>query len=136
MKRILIGLGIAAVVGVICVAVAWQIAITIALNPECESTVLSEQKSPNGAFVFSVFTRDCGATTVYVHGLLIRRAGDEFDPEARDEVFIMEGDVPATASWVDVDRIQVDIPKGAEVFRSDERWEDVTITYQLDWRRW
>ncbi len=132
MKRILIGLGIAAVVGVICMAVARQIAITIALNPECESTVLSERKSSNGAFVFSTFTRDCGATTAYVHGLSIRRAGDEFDPEARDEVFIMEGDVPLTASWVDVDRIQVDIPRGAEVFRSDQEWNGVAITYTVN----
>jgi len=132
MKRVLIGLAIAAVVGAICVAVAWQIAITIALDPECKSTVLSEQKSPNGTFVFWVFRRDCGATTAYVYGLSIRRAGDEFDPEARDDVFLMEGDGPATASWVDVDRIKVDIPKWAEVFRSDQKWEDVTITYELD----
>lgn len=132
MKRILIGLAIAAVVGAFCMAIARQIAIMIALNPACESIVLSERKSPNEAFVFWEFRRDCGATTAYVFGLLIRRAGNEFDPEARDEVFVMEGEVSATASWVDVDRIQVDIPKGAEVFRSDQRWEGITITYEND----
>ena len=112
-----------------CVAIAKQVAVMIALNSACESTVLSEQKSPNGAFVFWVFTRDCGATTAYVYGLSIRRAGDEFDPEARDEVFVMEGDVSATASWIDVDRIEIDIPKWAEVFRSEREWEGVAIGY-------
>lgn len=136
MKRILTGLAAAVGVCVIGLAVAWQIAVTIALNPECESAILSEQKSPNEDFVLWVFRRDCGATTSYAYGLSIRRAGDEFDQSARDEVFLMEGDMPATASWVDVDRIQVNIPKGAEVFRSDQSWEGITITYQLDWRRW
>jgi hypothetical protein len=132
MKRILIGLAIATGVGMICMFVAWQVAIKIALNPDCESIVLSEQKSPKGAFVLWVFRRDCGATTAYVFGISIRDAGDGFDPEARDEVFIMEGDEAATASWVDVDRVQVDVPEGARLFRSDERWQGVTITYEAD----
>jgi len=132
MKRVLKGLAVAVVAGVICVAVAYMTAVTIALNPACESTVLSEQKSPNEAFVFWVFRRNCGATTAYGYGLLIRRAGDEFDQGARDEVFLMEGDMPATASWVDVDRIRVDVPKGAEIFRSDQEWNGVTISYVAD----
>ncbi|NJO32658.1 MAG: hypothetical protein HC869_05495 [Rhodospirillales bacterium] len=132
MKRVLKGLAIAIVAGTICAAAAKQIAVMIALNPGCESTVLSEQKSPNGTFVFWVFERNCGATTGYTIGLSIRHAGDEFDQDARDDVFIMEGDVPATASWVDVDRIQVDVPKGAEVFRSEQEWEGVTISYVAD----
>ena len=136
MKRVWKGLAVVVVAGTICAAVAKQIAIMIALNPACESTILSDQKSPNEDFVFCVFRRDCGATTSYAYGLSIRRAGDEFDQSARDEVFIMEGDVPLTASWVDVDRIQVDIPNGAEVFRSDQRWEGITITYENDWSRW
>jgi hypothetical protein len=82
--------------------------------------------------VFWVFRRDCGATTSYVYGLSIRRAGDEFEQSARDEVFIMEGGVPLTASWVDADRIQVDIPRGAEAFRSGEKWEGITITYETN----
>jgi hypothetical protein len=132
MKRLLVGLVIAAVVGAIGVAIAWEIAVRIALEPHCDSDVLSEQKSPNGTFVFWMFRRNCGATTAYGYGLSIRRAGDEFDLEARDEVFMMEGDVPATASWADVDRIHVDIPKGAEVFRRHEKWEGVTISYATD----
>lgn len=132
MKRLMIGLVIAAVVGVIGVAIAWEIAVRIAFAPHCESTVLSEQKSPSGAFVFWEFRRDCGATTGYAFGLSIRRAGDEFDPEARDDVFLMEGDMPATASWVDVDRIQVDIPKGAEIFRSEQEWNSISISYVTD----
>jgi hypothetical protein len=129
MKRLLAGLAIAVAVGVLAVPIAWDVIMRIALTPRCESTVLSEQKSPNGAFVFWVFRRNCGATTGYATSLSIRRAGDEFDPEADDEVFIMEGDVPATASWADVDRIQVDIPKEAEIFRSEQEWNGVTISY-------
>lgn len=129
MKRILKGLAVAVVAGAICLVVAWMTAATIALNPACESTVLSEQKSPSEDFVFWVFRRDCGATTSYVYGLSTRRAGDEFDQSARDEVFVMEGDVPLTASWVGVDRIQVDIPKGAEVFRSEQEWNGIAVSY-------
>jgi hypothetical protein len=129
MKRLLAALAIALAVGVVAVPVAWDVIMRIALTPRCESTVLSEQKSPNGAFVFWVFRRNCGATTDYAIALSIRRAGDEFDPDAGDDVLIIDGDVPVTASWVDVDRIQVDVPKGAEIFRSDQEWNDVMITY-------
>jgi hypothetical protein len=129
MKRLLVALAVTAAVGVVGVLVAWEIAVRIAMAPSCESTVLSEQKSPDRIFVFSVFRRNCGATTDYAIGLSIRHAGDEFDQSARDEVLIIEGDVPVTASWVDIDRIEVDIPKGAEVFRSEQEWESITITY-------
>jgi hypothetical protein len=129
MKRLLAGLAIAVAVGVVAVPLAWDIFMRIAFAPRCESIVLSEQKSPNETFVFWMFRRNCGATTGYAIGLSIRRAGVEFDPEAGDDVFLMEGDVPATASWVDVNRIQVDIPKGAEIFRSDQEWNGVTIRY-------
>ena len=131
MKRLLAGLAIAVAVGVVAVPVAWDIFMRIAFAPRCESIVLSEQKSPNEAFVFWEFKRNCGATTGYAFGLSIRRVGDEFDPEARDDVFIMEGDMPS-ASWIDVDRIQVNIPKGAEVFRSEQEWDGVTITYRAN----
>ena len=132
MKRVLTGLAVAVGVGVISLVVAWQIAVTIALDYPCESTILFERESPNGAFVFSVFKRDCGATTSYAYGLSIRPVGNEFEQSARDEVLIMEGDEPAAAFWVDVDRIRVDIPKGAEIFRSDQKWEDITITYETN----
>jgi hypothetical protein len=129
MKRLLAALVIALAVGVVAVPVAWEVVMRIALTPRCESTVLSEQKSPNGTFVFWMFRWNCGATTGYAISLLIRRAGDEFDPDARDDVFLMEGDVPATASWVDVDRIQVDLPKGVEIFRSDQEWNGIAVNY-------
>jgi len=129
MKRVLIGLAIAAVVGVIGVVIAWQTILEIALAPICESTVLSEQKSPNETFVFSLFRGDCGATTDYVTGLSIRPAGDDFDQSTDDAVLIIAGDVPVTASWIDVDRIEIDIPKGANIFRSAQEWDGVTISY-------
>ena len=74
MKRLLIALAIAALIGVVNVMIAWE----SALEPMCESTVWSEQKSPNAIFVFSLFRRDCGATTDYATGLSIRRVGDDF----------------------------------------------------------
>jgi hypothetical protein len=126
MKRLLIALSIAAVVGVVGVMTAWE----YALEPTCESTVWSEQKSPNGTFVFSLFRRSCGATTGYATCLSIRRVGDDFDQSARDEVLLINGDVPVTASWVDVDRIEIDIPKDADIFRSTQEWEGVAITYR------
>lgn len=132
MKRLLAALAIALAVGVVAVPVAWDIFMRIAFAPRCESIVLSEQKSPNETFVFWVVRRNCGATTGYAIGLSIRRAGDEFDPEANDDVLIIDGGVPVTASWVDVDRIQVDIPKGAEIFRSEQEWNGVTIRYVAD----
>lgn len=98
----------------------------------CEETVLSEQESPDEALVFSVHRRDCGATTGFVTGLSIRRTGDDLDASAGDDVLIIDGDVPVTASWTDVDKIEVDVPKGAEIFRSEQKWEGITITYRTN----
>jgi hypothetical protein len=125
MKRVLIALAVAALIGVVGVMIAWE----SALEPRCESRVWSEQASPNDTFVFSLFRRDCGATTDYATGLSIRRVGDDFDQSARDEVLLLDGDMPVTASWIDADRIEIVIPKGADIFRSAEKWEGITITY-------
>ena len=106
-----------------------MIAEELLWEPICGEEVLSERKSPNEAFVFSLHRRNCGATTDYATALSIRRASDDFDPSARDEVLLIDGDVPVTAFWIDADRIEIDIPKGADVFRSAEKWEGIAITY-------
>jgi|SRR5688572_20542902 hypothetical protein len=98
-------------------------------EPICGEEVLSERKSPNEVFVFSVHRRNCGATTGYVTGLSIRRANDDSDPSAKDDVLVIDGDVSVTASWIDSNRIEVHVPKGAEIFRNDPKWNDVTISY-------
>lgn len=114
-----------AVVIVVGMVIAWE----SVWEPTCESVVLSEQKSPDETFVFSLFRRDCGATTEYVTGLSIRRAGVDFDQSPDDAILIISGDVPVTASWIDADRIEINIPKGADIFRNAEKWEGITITY-------
>lgn len=111
------------------VVAAVFIAQELRWEPACGEEVLSEQKSPDEAFVLSVHRRDCGATTGYVTAMSIRRANDDFDPSARNDVLTIDGDVPVTASWIDSNRIEVDVPKGASIFRNEQEWNGVTISY-------
>lgn len=129
MKRLLIALLIAIPIGTIAAAIAWEIVVEYALEPRCGDEVLSEQKSPDGILVLSVYKSNCGATTDYAMTLSIRRASDDFDPSANNAVLVIDGDVPMTASWIDVDNIEVVIPKGAEIYRRDQDWNGVTISY-------
>jgi hypothetical protein len=129
MKRLLIALLIAIPIGTIAAAIAWQIVMESALEPTCSDEVLSEQKSPNGILVLSVYKSNCGATTDFAMTLSIRRASDDFDPSANNAVLVIDGDVPMTASWIDVDSIEVVIPKDAEIYRRDQDWNGVTISY-------
>jgi hypothetical protein len=129
MNRRLMALLIAIPVGTIAVAIAWRIVLASALEPMCGEMVLSEQQAPNGRFVFSSFRRNCGATTDYATGLSIRRAGAEFDPSARDEILLVDGDVPVTASWIGSDRIEIKIPKRTETYRNSQEWNGMTISH-------
>jgi hypothetical protein len=129
MKRILVGIAIAVVAGVICAALAWIIAIYIALSPSCGLDVLSEKKSPDAAFIMTLYTHDCGATTSGATLLSIRRADEEFDPEDTEDVLIVRRFEPVTAVWVDSGRIQVEVPKRAEIFRKDQEWNGIAISY-------
>ena len=122
MRWLLIAVAVAVVAGLL-------IAEELLWEPICGEELLSEQKSPNEAFVFSLHRRNCGATTDYATALSIRRASDDFDPSARDEVLLIDGDVPVTASWIDSDGIEIHVPKGASIFRSAQEWNGVTIGY-------
>lgn len=125
MKRILIAFLIAVPVAMVAAVVAWE----AVWEPMCGTIVWSDQKSPNGKFAFSLFRRNCGATTDYATGVSIRRVGTNFDQSARDEVLLVDGDVPVTAAWIGSDRIEIDVPKGAEIFRSAQEWNGIAIRY-------
>jgi hypothetical protein len=49
-------------------------------EPICGEEVLSERKSPNEVFVFSVHRRNCGATTGYVTGFVDPTSERRFGP--------------------------------------------------------
>jgi hypothetical protein len=125
MKRLLIAFLIAVPVAMVATAVFWE----SVWEPMCGEEILSEQKSPNGALVVSLFRRNCGATTDYATGLSIRPVGTDFDPSARDEVLLIDGDVPLAASWTGVDKLAVVVPKDADIFRREQDWNNVTISY-------
>lgn len=129
MKRRLVALLIAIPAVMIAVAITWEIVLHVALEPVCDDQVLSEQKSPNGVLVLSVYRSNCGATADYAMGLSIRRAGDDFDPSPKNATLILGGNLPVTALWIDDENIQIDVPKGAEMFQSEHQWNGVTIRY-------
>jgi len=129
MKRLLIALLIATPIMMMAAASAWEIVLRAALEPVCGDQVLSEQKSPNGVLILSVYRSNCGATTDYAMGLSIRRAGDEFDPSPKNATLILGGNILVTALWIDDENIQIDVPKGADTFRSERQWNGVTIRY-------
>jgi hypothetical protein len=95
----------------------------------CGEDVLVEQTSPGGTFVFVLHRRNCGATSGYATVLSVRYATSDFDPSSRDDVLVIDGDVSVTASWIDNNRLKVAVPKSADIFRGEQSWNGVAISY-------
>ncbi|MCY7279007.1 MAG: hypothetical protein LH702_36040 [Phormidesmis sp. CAN_BIN44] len=94
----------------------------------CGNTLLSEQFSPQRTLILSRYERDCGATTDFVTIVSIRQRNQLFKHDSNATIAVAKGKLSLDFEWVSETRVK--IKSSGELFRKENRFSDVDITYE------
>ena len=98
------------------------------LSSDCGNRILKEVTSPDGAYVATLFERNCGATTPYYRVVSLRSAGSKFDPEMKDDWIVQVEQQPdILLKWDDARHLSVRSDWSDESPSPHASWRDVTI---------
>lgn len=108
-------------------------------DAECENTILSEYRSPDGSHVAVIFQRECGATTGFSTQLSILAPGEQ--PREAGNVFRADADggrAPTGAHggpvvevrWLSRDTLEVRPGPGVRVFAAESQRRGVQVIYR------
>jgi hypothetical protein len=93
----------------------------------CDESVRSQSKSPDGRYVASVSTRDCGATASAATIVNVIK-----EPEflhSFHEIFVVTHESDLAISWRNEKVLLVRV-KGGEVFHQAESWKDISVVIE------
>lgn len=93
----------------------------------CKTTLLSEKSSPKNTFIISHYERDCGATTDFATSVSIRQSNQEFKDDVNDTIVVIKGRATVESEWMSESVVK--IKSSSIFFRKEERWKNITITY-------
>ena len=109
-------------------AVSIAVAGFLHFNPVCGEEIGVEKTSPDGRYVATLMTRNCGATTPYVSHINLRPATSNFRADSFDGV-INEGEVFTSSKysgtrfcWSKADKLSIGYSE-----LSVRNWRDVVI---------
>lgn len=94
----------------------------------CGNTLLSEQLSPQKTLILSHYERDCGATTDFVTIVSIRQSDQSFKHDSNAIVAVAKGKLSLDSEWVSETKVK--IRSSGELFRKENRFGDVDVTYE------
>ena len=124
MRKIFLVLGCFAVI----LGAGYAILVNMALKPSCSLEELTARPSPDGRFAYSVFRKDCGATTDYVTGVALRPADRPLADDPGDFVLIINGNVSVEPRWRSSDRLEIAAPSSEQIFKKLGKWRDIDIS--------
>lgn len=105
----------------------------------CSNEVSKEIPSPNGGFKVVVFQRDCGATTGFSTQISILASTDS-PRNSLGNVFTADdnrgaapvdsqGRLRVSIRWASTNRVIIEYPKGSRVFKHEDHWKNIVISY-------
>jgi hypothetical protein len=98
------------------------------LSSDCGNRILKEVPSPDGAYVATLFERNCGATTSYYRVVSLRSAGSKFEPEIKDDWIVQVEQQPdILLKWGDARHLSIRSDWSDESPSPRASWRDVTI---------
>jgi len=95
----------------------------------CEVTVKRQIPSPHLRRVAVIFEKDCGATTAFNTQVSIVSNANNFSSDDAPPVLAIKGQYDLRIKWLNDDAVQIEIPKGAQIYRQENRINNVTIRY-------
>lgn len=93
----------------------------------CGNKVTARVSSPDGHMDAVVFTRDCGATTVFSTQLSVVSSGQL--PEGSGNLLVLDGSAPLKLSWSSSDSLSVSGLGQAKVFHEATQLNGVEVSY-------
>lgn len=108
--------------------ICYLVAVGIGLHPRCAVTELDSGRSPDGQYAYTVFQKDCGATTGFATSVAIRHADQAFDDDEANVALILDGTLPVQIHWPSNNTLAIEVPRFADIFRQIDKWEDVRIS--------
>ena len=113
-----------------------RLAVAVGLSPfltgcffECADKMLREVASPDGAYIATVFERDCGATTDYARIVMIREKGEKFvGDRKKNYVFTIQGKKDVDLQWENGNHLVIARPSG-RIFKEADSWRKVRVSY-------
>jgi Family of unknown function (DUF5412) len=101
---------------------------SLAVFSGCENDVLAESTSPDGAYVATVFERNCGATTPYYRVVSLRPRTSGFDPEEKGAwVFEVRNRPEVKVAWTGARQLSIMHSSVGEITLELDHWKDVEI---------
>lgn len=98
----------------------------------CSNQVVSETSSPDHKEVARLVRRDCGATTDWVYGVVIRDSHSSTQADSiADFVFTIRGEHKIGMRWASANRLIITRPQlKQDVFKELKTWNGIEIVYQ------
>jgi len=111
-------------------AVALALLLGGCIAGDCDSSVLDEVRSPDGARIAAAFHWDCGATTKTAQLITLRASGRSFDGGDDPIVFSTTWGGKLHPVWKDARTLVIEHDAPArEIFIQETQLESVTISY-------
>jgi hypothetical protein len=122
-----------------CCGVALALMLALLACDGCANEVISETASRTGSRAV-VFVRSCGATTGFGTHVSVLAAGEKL-PVDGGNIFIAhsdhgrtktgrQGELNVQARWAADKQLIIKYPKGARLFRSEERLGEISVVYE------
>ena len=122
------GWGGALVAIAVVVFIMYHYVMSSALSTDCRNSTIEEVRSPDGAYVATVFDRNCGATTPYYRVVSLRFTGSKFDQEMQDDwIFEVKNKPEILLKWADPRHLSVRSYWNDENPTPRTSWRDVSI---------
>ncbi len=96
----------------------------------CATTIHRMTSSPNGSYVLVTYNVDCGATTPFNTQLSILPNNAEFSLEKYPSFFSIKNKHDLHLNWVENKKIEIDIPRGEQIYRQSSNVDGITIVYK------
>lgn len=113
-------------------ALGWAV-LAAGCTFECHTEVVREVASPDGAYVATVFERDCGATTDYARIVAVRKKKERFRGDRSDDVFVIRGREEVDVNWENNRHLVIVRPRRTDaIFKQLASWNEVQVSYRPD----
>jgi hypothetical protein len=120
--------GMAFAVFALVVFLVYHYVMSSALSSDCDNKILEEVTSPDGAYLATLFERNCGATVPYYRVVSLRATGSTFSPDTQDDwIFTVKERPDMLLKWVDARHLLVRSHWSDETPMPRASWKDVTI---------
>lgn len=96
----------------------------------CDTVVKNVAKSPDSKKQVVMFERECGATAGFNTQASVAPIGRSFSADRNPAFFVVAGRHNLNIAWIGNAIVEIAIPQGEKVYKSEASADDVAIRYK------